>query len=230
MARGFCLFNNVAIVAQHLISRHGLQRVAIVDFDVHHGNGTEKVFYSDHRVLFVSIHQDSLYPLETGQASCVGSGPGEGLNLNIPVPPGSGIGCYANITARVLLPALQRYDPEIVLLSAGYDACAFDPLSHTMLSSRCYYDMVHAICGVASSGSAQGRVLVLHEGGYSDVYAPYCMLRTVEALVNISPEESAVADPYEDEIRQYAYQALQPAQEEVISRAEEHVKKWIHQR
>lgn len=220
-ARGFCLFNNAAIAAAHSLQRHHLQRVAIVDFDVHHGNDTEKAFYSSCSVLFVSIHQDGLYPPNSGAISRNGEGEGLGLNINVSVPPGSGIGCYDAILKRVVLPALAAFDPEFIIISAGFDACSFDPLSHTMLSSGSYYRMTSEIADAASrSAACRGRVLAVHEGGYSEVYAPYCFLRAVEGLVGIHPVDSAVADPYEPEVVQYPYQDLQPAQEAVISAAE----------
>jgi acetoin utilization deacetylase AcuC-like enzyme len=221
-ARGFCLFNNVAVAAAHLIERRQLRRVAVVDFDVHHGNGTEKIFYSDPRVLVISIHQDNLYPLGSGAMESRGAGAGEGFNMNIPVPPGSGIGCYDAILERVILPALAVFDPEFVLLSAGYDACSFDPLSHTMLSSGSYSRIASSIAALASkiTSSCRGRIVAVHEGGYSEVYAPFCFLRVIEGLLGIDAESSAVQDPYEAEIVQYAFQELQPHQEAVVLAAE----------
>ena len=220
LARGFCLFNNAAIVAAHLLTRRSISRIAVVDFDVHHGNGTEKAFYADSRVLVVSVHQDSLYPLESGRIDASGIGAGVGCNINIPVPPGSGVGCYDAVLERVICPALRRFNPEFVLVSAGYDACAFDPLSHTMLSSSSYTRLMRGIMDAVSGTKTAcgGRILALHEGGYSDVYAPYCMLRVLEALAGV--EESSVEDPYEEEIAHYSYQALQPAQELIVAQAE----------
>ncbi len=98
--------------------------------DVHHGNGTQQAFYDDPSVLFISIHQDGMFPADSGHLAQIGAGAGEGYNVNIPIPPGSGIGCYDAAVARVIVPALHAFRPELVLVSCGFDAAAFDPLAH----------------------------------------------------------------------------------------------------
>ena len=125
---GFCLFSNVSLAAAHAIAELGAKRVAIVDFDVHHGNGSEAHFYNRDDVLFISLHQDSLYPLDTGAVTDVGEGAGRGYNLNIPLPPGSGWGAYDAALSRVVLPALHAYKPDLLLVSCGFDASFLDPL------------------------------------------------------------------------------------------------------
>jgi len=127
-AMGFCLFNNIAI-ASHLAKRdYGLKRIAIVDWDVHHGNGTENSFYSDNDVLYLSIHQYPCYP-GTGHSNDIGMGKGEGYNVNLPIPPGSGDTEMKYCFVKVIMPVLEQYNPEILLVSAGYDAHKRDPLA-----------------------------------------------------------------------------------------------------
>lgn len=210
--RGFCIFNNVVVGAHHAMRRLGAgARLAIVDYDVHHGNGTEHAFYESDDVLFISLHQDSLFPLDSGAVADVGAGRGVGYNLNVPLPPGSGLGAYAAAFERVVEPALRAFDADLLLVSSGFDASALDPLSHTMLNSTAFGDMARRLLRVArASAATRGRVVFAHEGGYSDVHAPFCGLRVVEALAGV--DASNVVDPYDEEIALYAYQALQPHQ------------------
>ncbi len=127
-AMGFCLFNNVAVAARWALDERGLDRVMIVDYDVHHGNGTNAVFHADPRVLFVSIHQSPLYP-GTGPLTDVGSGAGEGYSVNLPVPPGSGDEVFTGLIDGVALPLARAFEPQLILVSAGFDAHLADPLA-----------------------------------------------------------------------------------------------------
>jgi len=213
--RGFCIFNNIVIAAKHAQQRRGVKRIAIVDYDVHHGNGTEHAFEADDTVLFISVHQDRLYPLDTGSDKDVGVGKGVGFNINIPLPPGSGIGAYTSVFERVVEPALHAYAPDLILVSSGFDASALDPLSHTMLNSSAFGIMARKLVAVAN-----GRIVFVHEGGYSDIHAPFCGIRVVEAMLGVEP---VVVDPYDIEIAKYGYQDLQPHQAAVIDRAVENV-------
>ena len=122
-AMGFCLFNSVAVAARHALDAHWLERVLIVDWDVHHGNGTNDIFHADPRVLFVSLHQSPLYP-GTGGASDLGSGDGLGFTVNLPVSPGSGDAVYGSLVDHVIVPLALQFAPQLVLISAGYDAHA----------------------------------------------------------------------------------------------------------
>jgi acetoin utilization deacetylase AcuC-like enzyme len=160
---GFCLLNNVALAAHAALAK-GLSRVAIVDWDVHHGNGTQDIFWSDDRVFFVSLHEHPLYP-GTGAAQEVGEGRGRGFTLNVPLPAASNDAVYRVAFDEIVLPALRRFEPELVLVSAGFDAHARDPLASMMLVEATYAFMARALREVADE-HAGGRLGVLLEGGY----------------------------------------------------------------
>src|SRR5262249_15589413 len=135
-AMGFCLFGNVAVAAHHALAARGLERIAVVDYDVHHGNGTQAAFYDDPRVLTISLHQDSCFPPGSGPLEETGAGAGEGFNVNVPLPPGSGDGAYEAAFERVVVPALERFRPQLILVASGFDASAMDPLGRMMVSPR----------------------------------------------------------------------------------------------
>jgi acetoin utilization deacetylase AcuC-like enzyme len=160
---GFCLLNNVAIAASAALAR-GLSRVAIVDWDVHHGNGTQDIFSTDGRVLFISLHETPLYP-GTGAVREAGEGKGEGLILNVPLPAAGTDPVYRLAFAEVVLPALRRFSPELVLVSAGYDAHARDPLASMQVTEAGYAWMARALREVAEE-TAGGRLGLVLEGGY----------------------------------------------------------------
>lgn len=162
---GFCLFNNIAIAARYLQREHGFGKVAIIDWDVHHGNGTQDIFYEDETVFFFSIHQSPLYP-GTGSSRERGSGKGRGTTLNVPMPAGSGDNEYTSVFTDVLIPALQNFSPEVILISAGFDAHYLDPLAGTELTADGFATLTDLILEFAEE-TASGRVVSALEGGYS---------------------------------------------------------------
>jgi acetoin utilization deacetylase AcuC-like enzyme len=163
-AMGFCLFNNVAVAAAHAIAEAGADRVMVVDWDVHHGNGTQDVFYDSPEVLFVSIHQSPLYP-GSGYPDEVGAGPGEGYTVNLPVPPGAGRPEFLALIQTVIVPLARRFEPDLLAVSAGFDAHRDDPLAQCMLDQTDYAEMAASLRDVAAELDI--GVLVCLEGGYA---------------------------------------------------------------
>lgn len=162
---GFCIYNSVAVAAAHALAHHGLGRVLIVDWDVHHGNGTQAIFEAEPGVLLFSIHQWPHYP-GTGPAEEVGVGPGRGTTINVPAPAGLGDAAYARILDEVLAPAARRYAPELVLVSAGYDAHAADPLGGMRVSTAGFAALTGQVAALADE-LCGGRVAFVLEGGYN---------------------------------------------------------------
>ena len=189
-AMGFCLFNNVALAAQHALGRD-IERVLVLDWDVHHGNGTNDIFHSRDDVLFASIHQSPLYP-GTGPLSDVGSGAGEGYSLNLPVPPGSGERAFVSLVQHVVVPAACEFRPGIVLVSAGYDAHRDDPLASCELEDGSYAALAACVRELAAElGAPVGVVL---EGGYALGALARSVAATIEALGNGVPAPSVEPD------------------------------------
>jgi acetoin utilization deacetylase AcuC-like enzyme len=163
-AMGFCLFNNVAIGARYLQQRHGLRRILIVDWDVHHGNGTQDSFYDDPDVLYVSTHQYPFYP-GTGAAAEIGGGTAAGRTVNVPFPAGCGDDEYVAAFSQVIVPVAEQFRPEFVIVSAGFDAHRRDPLASMTVTEEGYRAMTRLLLDVATT-HAQGRLAAVLEGGY----------------------------------------------------------------
>ena len=177
---GFCLFNNVAVAARYALDSLGLARVMILDWDVHHGNGTNDIFWESDAVLFVSIHQWPMYP-GTGAASEVGDGPGRGLTVNLPVPAGSDDEVYCSLVDDVAVPLARRFEPRLVLISAGYDAHRDDPLAGCEVTEAGFAAMARSMRAVAGElGAPLGCVL---EGGYELRALARSVAATMGALV-----------------------------------------------
>jgi acetoin utilization deacetylase AcuC-like enzyme len=178
-AMGFCLFNNVAVAAQHALSELALERVLVFDWDVHHGNGTNDIFHSSPSVLYVSIHQWPLYP-GTGPASDTGSGEGTGYTVNLPVPPGSGDDLFRSLVDHVVVPLGREFEPQLVLVSAGYDAHRDDPLADCFVTDAGFAAMAASVRRLGQElGAPVGAVL---EGGYALGPLARSVAATLQAL------------------------------------------------
>ncbi len=185
-AMGFCFFNNVALGAMYLLENFGLQRVAIIDWDVHHGNGTQHLFEADPRVFYLSLHEDPQYCYPgTGHPREQGKGAGKGFTLNLPFPPHSGDEEYLAALRDEGLPRVRQFGPEFVMISAGFDAHAKDPLAHMELTRSGYREMARLLLDLAQE-SAGGRLITVLEGGYNLEILEECVEDHLRILLDIS--------------------------------------------
>ena len=184
-AGGYCLYNHVALGAEYLRRHHGLPRIAIVDWDVHHGNGTQRIFEARPDVLYISLHEspDLLYP-HTGYALERGRGAGEGATINIPMRPGSGDGEYHRAFREAVLPAVDAFGPAAVLISAGFDAAAADGTAHINLEPLSFGWMTRELAGHVQSRSAACPVISVLEGGYDSSSLGRCVVEHVRAMLD----------------------------------------------
>jgi acetoin utilization deacetylase AcuC-like enzyme len=199
---GFCLFNNVAVAAAHAIDACGANRVLVLDWDVHHGNGTEAIFSSSDQVLYASIHQWPLYP-GTGAAEYAGEGAGEGYTVNLPVPPGAGSEEFLALVEHVVVPIGRSYEPDLIAISAGYDAHRDDPLASCMVETAAYGEMTAAMRALGDELGAP--VLACLEGGYSPPALAESVVATLGALGNgATPRQAApeAAEPHLSRLRE----------------------------
>jgi acetoin utilization deacetylase AcuC-like enzyme len=215
LGMGGCIFGNTALAALHAQAAHGVERIAIVDWDAHHGNGTQAAFWDDPSVLTISLHQAGCFPPDSGAVDELGGADALRSNINLPLPPGSGVGAFAAAFDHVVLPALERFAPDLVLIACGYDSCAWDAHARLMLHSESYRQLTRALLEIADR-HAQGRLVVIHEGGYAPAYAPYCGLAVLEELSGIRTEAE---DPFLPIFEGYGYQDVQPHQQVVIAEA-----------
>ncbi len=190
-AMGFCFLANIAIAIEAAKARNGLGKVAVIDWDVHHGNGTQSIFEARADVLTISLHQDGCYPPGYSGEQDRGRGAGLGANINIPLPPGSGHDTYLHAMTRIVVPALERFQPELIIVACGFDANAVDPLARMLLHSESFRLMTRCV-RLAADRLCQGRLVLVHEGGYSEAYVPFCGLATLEELSGV---RTAVDDP-----------------------------------
>jgi acetoin utilization deacetylase AcuC-like enzyme len=191
-AMGFCLFNNVAVAAAHAIAECGAERVLILDWDVHHGNGTEEIFYGSSHVLYSSIHQSPLYP-GTGAATDFGAGEGDGYTVNLPVPPGSGPDEFLALTQHVVAPIAREWRPGLLCISAGYDAHHDDPLANCELDDAAYADMAATMRDLA--GELGVPLLICLEGGYALAALARGVVATLDAVAGESAPRQARVGP-----------------------------------
>ncbi len=178
---GFCLLNNIGIAIESAKAAGLAERFAVLDWDVHHGNGTEAVFYDRPDVLTISLHQDRNYPMDTGAFADRGDGAGKGHNLNIPLPPGTGHKGYLATMDRLVLPALRDFTPDVVIIACGFDAAANDPLGRMLATADTFGHMTRHVMQAASD-LCDGRLVMVHEGGYSETYVPFCGHRVLEVM------------------------------------------------
>ena len=188
---GFCLLANIAIAIEAAQAKGQAQRVVVLDWDVHHGNGTEAIYYDRSDVLTISLHQEGNYPLDTGAVTDRGRGAGVGFNINLPLPAGTGHTGYLYAMEQVVLPQIAAFEPDLIIVACGFDASAVDPLARMLATSDTFRAMTQQVMAAADD-HCDGRLVLVHEGGYSEVYVPFCGHATLEAL---SGSDRTAPDP-----------------------------------
>jgi acetoin utilization deacetylase AcuC-like enzyme len=194
---GFCLLANIAIAIEAAKAKGMARRVVVVDWDVHHGNGTEAIFYNRDDVLTISLHQEGNYPLDTGAVTDRGRGVGEGYNINLPLPAGAGHTAYLHAMDSIVIPQIEAFDPDLIVVACGFDAGATDPLARMLATADTFRQMTLRI-KAAAERLCDGRLVLVHEGGYSEVYVPFCGHATLEAL---SGSRITAPDPMAEALR-----------------------------
>ncbi len=182
---GFCLMANIAIAIEAARAEGRAARFAVLDWDVHHGNGTEAIFYERDDVLTVSIHQENNYPVDTGAFADRGRGKGEGFNLNIPLPPGAGHKVYLAAMDRIALPAIRAFGPDVLIIACGFDAAINDPLGRMLCTQATFRAMTKQVMALADE-VCDGKLLMVHEGGYSEAYVPFCGHAVIQEMAGSS--------------------------------------------
>jgi acetoin utilization deacetylase AcuC-like enzyme len=214
--RGYCMFSNIGVALEKARAAGLVKRVAVVDWDVHHGNGTQWIYYDDPNTLTISLHQDGLYPHDSGMVEETGGPDAPGSNINIPLPAGTGIGGYEHAWDQVVAPAIRSFAPDVLWIASGFDASAFDPNARMCLSSSAFRKLTTRAMDLASEVCG-GRLVICQEGGYSPFYVPICGAAVVETLLGEQPtiqDLSAWVDGW-------PAQKLQPHQDAAVARARE---------
>jgi acetoin utilization deacetylase AcuC-like enzyme len=189
---GFCLLANIPIAIEAAKKKHGVQRVVVLDWDVHHGNGTQSIFYGRDDVLTISLHQEGCFPPGYSGAEDRGEGAGQGFNINVPLLPGGGHDAYQYAMERIVIPAISRYKPDLIVVASGFDANLVDPLARMLLHSESFRMMTRQVMELADV-HCNGHLVVVHEGGYAESAVPFCGHAVVETLVGA---DMGVEDPY----------------------------------
>ncbi|MBI1377343.1 MAG: class II histone deacetylase [Frankiales bacterium] len=213
--RGFCIFANIAVAIEKARVSAGAApvRVAVVDWDVHHGNGSQSIYYDDADTLTVSIHQSGLYPKDSGRIEEVGGPAAPGTNINIPLPPGSGEGAYLYAWDTVIAPAVTAFKPDLIVVACGFDASQLDPSGRMLLTAGSFAALTARALDLAGS-LCNGRLVLAQEGGYSPIYVPLCGAAVVSSLLGIE----SLDDPLSG-IGGTEQQPLQEHQREIVDRA-----------
>ena len=201
---GFCFFNNSAIAAAYARALLGIERIVILDFDVHHGNGTQDIWWEDPSVFTISIHQHLNFPPNSGFSTERGRGKGLGYNLNVPLPPAAGNAAYIEAFEKIIIPAIEAYRPQLIIVGAGYDANIMDPLSRTMVRVDGFRKLARMVIDCA--GRTQARLAFIQEGGYSPHYVPFCGHAVIEELAGVST--LSVEDPYHEGLKTWGGDVL----------------------
>jgi len=203
---GFCFFNNIAIMIEYLRAKHGLKKFAILDWDVHHGNGTQDIFYEDPSVLYFSTHQSPLYP-GTGRLDEIGDFRGKGYNVNIPLKPGTSGKSFLYVLEEVFIPLIENFKPDLIGISAGYDAYFNDPLANLKFTIKTYGDATNIVKKVADK-VCEGRIVIILEGGYNLEALSHGILATVSTIAELDeikepylPPEQEIDDSVKEEIK-----------------------------
>lgn len=197
---GFCLLNNIGVAIRAAQAATPGLRVAVVDWDVHHGNGTEAVFYEDPSVLTISMHQEFNFPNDKGGAEDRGAGAGAGFNVNIPLCPGAGDDAFLYAYDRIVRPRIAAFNPDVIIVACGFDASGVDPLSRTLAGSFTFDALTERVMADADA-LCGGRLLLVHEGGYSEVHVPFCGHAVIQRMAG-----SAISAPDPLEMRVRAHQ------------------------
>ena len=212
---GFCIFNNIAVGIQYAREVHNVPRIATIDWDVHHGNGTQTIFYDDPNVLTISLHQAGTYPPNSGKLEEIGNGAGKGANINVNIPAGSGHAAYLYTMDQVVIPALHKFKPDFIFVASGFDAGGFDPLARMLCDGETFRLMTKMVKEAAET-LCGGKLALVHEGGYSPTHVPFLGLAVIEELSGI---ETGVIDPYAEAISFHGGHALLPHQTAAVDAA-----------
>jgi acetoin utilization deacetylase AcuC-like enzyme len=214
--QGFCYLGNVAIACRWAQANMNVRKIAVVDWDAHHGNGTQAIFYDDPSVLTISLHQDGAYPPDQGTIGENGSGAGFGYSLNIPLPAGSGHEAYLAACDRIVVPAVTKFQPDLIVVACGYDAGNSDHTARMTLHSESFRLMTRKVMAVADEVCG-GKMVMIQEGGYNPMAVPFLALAVFEELSGV---RTNVLDPFLEPWRNVPGQTLQDYQAAYIDRAQ----------